>query len=74
MMILCKYYIKSSFLEWKFLLKLFKWKVRITFYNPETEYLSSVDKLIFIAPLFAKLSSIFSWITWNNSINKCWAE
>ena len=61
MMILSKYYIKSSFLEWKFLLKLLKWKIRITLYNPETEYFSSVDKLIFISPFFAKLSCIFSW-------------
>ena len=74
MMILCKYYIKTSFFKWKLFFKLFKWKIWITLYNPETEYFSSVDKLIFISPFFAKLSCIFSWVTRNNSINKCWAE
>ena len=73
-MIISKYYIKSSFLKWKFLLKLLKWKVRITLYNPETEYFSSVDKLILISPFLAKLSCVFSWISWNNSIYECWAE
>lgn len=73
-MILSKYYIKSSFLEWKFLLKLLSGRLESssTTQRPNTSALS--DKLILISPFLAKLGCVFSWISWNNSIYECWAE